>query len=336
MRTNIPKLLTIYMMLLIAVCAFSSRAVGQELSSISGSFIDIGYGTRASGIGFAYTGLAEGPDASIWNPAGLAQSSKMEFSAMYTKQFDLVDYNYVSGVIPLKNTPHKFGFALTTSGDEVLREYALSVGYAYNMGKLKLGSNLKVRLNTFGNNTLSPDDFVVFDPDEITTGISNQIQGEGFGIGADLGALYSLSKNLQFGLLLRDVFAPFWWSSETRNNDGNGSNSSSYEEGIPFRAVIGGAYKYKDHIIIVTDYLPALQDEQSDVLRAGIEKQFVDVISIRAGTEQQIRAENIDQYTVGFGLKSPSIAGFILKAEYAYVMNELTDSHRIGIQIVIN
>ena len=329
------KLITYFAQMLIAVWFMGySPLHAQSVSSVSGSFIDIGYGARASGMGFAYTGLAEGADAVIWNPAGLGQAETMDFSVMHVNQYNMVNYDYVGGVIPILNDQHRIGFALLTSGDDLLREHALYTAYSFNYQNLYVGGALKFRLNSFGNNTLRPDDYIVFEPDEITSVFNQQIQGSGFGLGIDLGVLYKITERVQLGLTLRDAYAPFWWDSETAGAS-DVSAKGSYEEGIPMELVLGGAYNFQGRTIITTDFIPTLSDGTSDALRVGAEHTFIDIISIRAGLEERFRKFDLDQYTFGFSLKSPELYNISIAAHYAYVINDFNNSHRVGLQVQI-
>lgn len=321
--------------LLAVLCSGTGELNAQSLSNTSASFVDIGYGVRPSGLGFAYTGLAEGPDAVMWNPAGLGQSENLDFSAMHTSQYGIVNYDYVGAAVPVLGETHKLGFALTTSGDDALREHSFHAAYAYTLDKLYLGGAVKLRMNSFGNNSLNEGDYVVFDQDEISDGFARQIHGTGFGVGIDFGALYKVKEHMQFGVMVRDAYAPFWWESSTRG-DTDEQAKGSYEEGLPLEVAVGGSYKYGESFVITTDYLPKIYEEGADALRAGIEKTFLDLISLRAGTEQRFRTDEIDHYTLGFGLQSPPVSGVSLAAHYSFVINDLTNTHRLGLQIQIH
>lgn len=315
----------------VLVAFFPAQAGAQSLSNVPGSYADIGYGSRASGLGFAYTGMAEGSDAIMWNPAGMAQSDKLDFSMMYTRQYDLVSYNYVSASIPFKG--QYLGLAIVSSGDEVLREHSLHAAYALSFGALKVGGVLKVRLNSFGNNTLNESDYVVFDQGEINEGFDRQIQGTGKGIGIDIGLLYEVSERIQFGLRAKDLYAPFNWDSETRG-DTEEQARGSYSEDIPMEMAAGVVYRFEDHFILTTDFIPNFSESvKHGILRAGIEKKFMDVLYLRGGTEQNLRSESMDHYMAGFGVEIPQISKLMnIMTNYTYVINDFKNSHRIGIQ----
>jgi len=56
-------------------------------SSARASFIDLGAGARAPGMGDAFTALADDAYAVHYNPAGLAQLDRPQFSAAYSKLY---------------------------------------------------------------------------------------------------------------------------------------------------------------------------------------------------------------------------------------------------------
>jgi hypothetical protein len=327
--TKLSKLIVFGVLL----SSMSIPALGQQLSGIAGTFVDIGFGARASGMGFAYTGLAEDADAVVWNPAGMGQAEKINISLMYTKQYDLVNYNYAAGVVPLKNN-HVVGFALISSGDEVLRENTVYASYANTFfGKLHVGGTLKYRASSFGNNTLNAGDYVVFTPGEMQQGFDRQVFGTGRGLGFDVGILFKSSEKLQFGIIARDPFSTFTWDSKIRSESTGESAKGSYQETVPFEIIAGVAYNFENHLYITTDIQPSIYEAGAEILRAGIEKKFLDILLLRAGTEQKLKSLDIDHYMVGFGLDTPELNGVRLSANYSYVMNELTNTHRIGVQL---
>lgn len=310
----------------------SLPSYGQELSGIAGTFVDIGFGGRASGLGFAYTGLAESADAVVWNPAGMGQAENINISMMYTKQYDLVNYNYVSGVLPLKDN-HVVGLAVISSGDDILRENTLYASYANSFSKFHVGGTLKFRLSSFGNNTLSADDYVVFTPAEIQEGFARQVHGTGKGIGFDIGVLYEASERMQIGIMARDAYSAFQWDSKLKGSDTGESTKGSYNESAPFEVIMGFAYNLNDELYLTTDLQPSLVDERAGIIRGGIEKKFLNVLLLRAGTEQKLKSMEIDHYMLGFGLDVPEVSGVGVSADYTYVINELMNTHRIGVRL---
>jgi len=53
-----------------------------------GSFLELGSGARALGMGRAYTAVAEGPGSILWKPAGLGQPARTELSLSHVTLFE--------------------------------------------------------------------------------------------------------------------------------------------------------------------------------------------------------------------------------------------------------
>jgi long-subunit fatty acid transport protein len=64
------------------------------------SFLDIGVGARALGMGGAYTALADDADALYWNPAGLAKLEKREFTASHAEMFESTRLDFLAYAHP--------------------------------------------------------------------------------------------------------------------------------------------------------------------------------------------------------------------------------------------
>ncbi len=65
------------------------------------SFLLIGAGARAAGMGGAFTALADESSAVYWNPAGLSLLKKKEFSGMYGSLFTDTTYSFMSYAHPV-------------------------------------------------------------------------------------------------------------------------------------------------------------------------------------------------------------------------------------------
>src|ERR1700681_1563339 len=56
-------------------------------SSVQAAFIDTGWGARPTGMGGAFTAIADDSNAPLYNPAGIVQVQWNEMSAMYSRLF---------------------------------------------------------------------------------------------------------------------------------------------------------------------------------------------------------------------------------------------------------
>lgn len=65
-----------------------------------GEFLRYGVGARAMGMGHAFTGMANDASTLYWNPAGLMNVERKEFTSMYTNLFYDSRYTYVAAALP--------------------------------------------------------------------------------------------------------------------------------------------------------------------------------------------------------------------------------------------
>lgn len=80
---------------LIVHCAFAAGQSGTDIAVLKA-----GVGARALGMGGAFTAIADNPDATSWNPAGLSQIASSEITTMQTKLSSDADHYYISFARP--------------------------------------------------------------------------------------------------------------------------------------------------------------------------------------------------------------------------------------------
>lgn len=315
--------------LIVALASFPSNA--QKVSDIPGSFVDVGFGTRPVGLGFAFVGLADDENATYYNPAGLSQINAYNAGFSQGEQFGLIAYNYASATIPLPGNQHSLGITFISSGDDALEELSVHAAYGVKWNNVSLGVGLKYRNASFGNNTLNRDDFLVFDDAEIDEGIGQQVFGDANGLGLDLGFMVHATDRVQFGLLIRDAYAPMTWQSEARSLDYQARGE--YEEELPTEIIIGSSFKLSDNFLAVVDFQPSTTKERTDFVRAGIEGRLVKVLMIRAGTEQGINDLDDERFTLGTGIDLKFGERLRLQSGFSYIIDPIQNSERISVTL---
>ncbi len=299
----------------------------QDLSGVSGSFVDLGFGTKAAGMGKAFVAQADGANSVFWNPSGLISSSKIKIDFNYLNQLQLIPFSSLAASIPIGKLD-AVGLGFVYSGDAALKEFSLTIGYAHKFGGLSIGANLKYRYASFGNNNINSGDYIVFDSDEITTGGQNKIYGTGNGFGLDIGLKYRISKVLNIGLALKDIYAPFSWNSQ--NDNPLKPARGSYTEAMPFKSVVGISLKPSEELVINADYQPSLLNDEFNIIRFGAEYTVLELVSFRAGSEQVINSLKDEKYSFGLGF-AYKIASVKIIANYAYVLEQLANTSRFSI-----
>ncbi len=322
---------TLFLFLIsLSVPLFPTAASGQELSGIPAAFVDVGYGARPAAMGGAFVGLSDDAFSVQWNPAGMARQDSTKISFAYIDQLGLVGYQHLAASVPLGQ---KFGFgaAAVSSGDEAMRELTFQMGIARSFRSLSFGVGVKYRNASYGNNTLDPDDYAVFEPEEIQEGISNQVSGQANGFGLDLGVLYQPDSPVSVGLRVRDIIAPIKWNSEVNNSDRE--TLGSYRERIPMEIALGTAYFVRNNVVITADYSPGIHDETVNKIRVGGEGKFLGVLSLRGGMEQRVNDRNDEKYSLGIGVELPIQDQFLISADYTYRFEEINKTQQVSMSI---
>ncbi len=76
-----------YTLPILLLVSLAGWCFGQSFAPVGTSvaqFLEVGTGTRATGLGQACTGIAAGAEAAFWNPAGLAETSGQNFYSSFS------------------------------------------------------------------------------------------------------------------------------------------------------------------------------------------------------------------------------------------------------------
>ncbi len=190
--------------LLFYVCE-SARA-----TKYAGEFLYLGVGGRALAMGGAFTAIADDATASYWNPAGLVNVPQREAIFMHSESFGkLLNLDYLSVVLP--SDAGAFGFSAMRLGgggikltgiedpsqpiSETNRAYEVGeanhADYAFNLSYAKKAG------------------------DRVSIGVNGKIiyrdipETSAWGLGLDLGILYSLRESVKLALVLQDATSTY-------------------------------------------------------------------------------------------------------------------------------
>jgi hypothetical protein len=310
---------TLFKILSLLILFSVSNSNSQELSGIPGAFVDIGYGVRPMGLGGAFVGLADDPNAVVWNPAGISMQSNPGVSLMYAKQLNLIPYSYISISFPFME---KFGAGagVIYSGDEALSEITAIASFSYIVfTDFSIGANLKFHQASFGNNK---------------DGGIGQVKGSATGGGTDFSILWKPTTKISLGVLLRDVAGTIKWESKTKEKY---KTKGSYNEDIPANLIFGLAYSPSSNLNIALDYNKSIYSDVTDKFSIGMEREFFDAVTPRIGLSQNIGTTDVNRkYFIGLSLapkfsKSP----FIVSLDISYLINPIINNTlRLGLNLV--
>ena len=106
----------------------------QRAGTSSGTFLKIGVGARAVGLGESFVAVANDPTAIYWNPAGLASIQRAEVSVNHVSWPGDVNYEHLALVIPVRRLGGSLAFqlsGLSTEMDETTESQPFGTGRSF-------------------------------------------------------------------------------------------------------------------------------------------------------------------------------------------------------------
>ncbi len=259
----------------------------KKIGSAGAQFLKIGIGARATGMGGAYSSVADDLTGLFWNPAGISDIEGIQASFAYTSWFAGFEHAFAAISLPVGEN-YVFAASLISFGT----------------GDIDITTMAKP--NGTGN-TYSINDFVAgvgfggYLTDQFSFGITGKIVRSAFsalsssGIAFDIGTKYKTGiQGITLGFAIQNLGAEPKYSGQnlkTTINDPNQKSTPSdaellaYSFNIPiiFRAGISSNIIEDDNnkLIAALDFV-TLSDTPEQVIIGG-EYTWHDFVSIRGG-----------------------------------------------------
>lgn len=254
---------------------------GQRIGTSSATFLRIGVGARAEGLGEAFVAVANDPTAVFWNPAGLASLQRREVAESHVDWPADIHYDHLTLVLPSRRLGGSIALqigSLGTTIDETTelqpfgtgRQFAYSdflVGGAYARrwtDKLLVGFGLKYMHEDLGSAVGGP-----------TTGAMLFDVGSIFYLG--IGSVRIATSLTNFGSELKpsgSYTSPY--TGEVRTYDGF-DPPMVFRYGVAFEPVENASQR-------VTTSLEMTQPADNErLLKAGAEWSWRRVFALRTG-----------------------------------------------------
>ena len=137
-------LVTVALLVLGAPAALAQASLGgQRAGTASGTFLEIGVGARAVGLGESFVAIANDPSAVYWNPAGLASLQRREVSESHVDWPADIHYDHVTLVLPSRrlggSVALQFGM-LATQMDETTELDPFGTGRTFWYSDMVVGA----------------------------------------------------------------------------------------------------------------------------------------------------------------------------------------------------
>jgi hypothetical protein len=115
---------------------------GQRAGTSSGSFLKIGVGARAVGMGEAFVAVANDPSTIVWNPAGLASILRQETQFSHTAWPGDIKHDFLVYVMPSRRLGGSIAIQagmLSTQMDETDEYHPFGTGRTFTYSDLVVG-----------------------------------------------------------------------------------------------------------------------------------------------------------------------------------------------------
>lgn len=301
---------------------------GQRAGTSAFTFLKIGVGARAAGMGEAFVGIADDASALYWNPAGIAQTGGSTALLTHTAWPANINYEYLGYV---QKVSHNI-FLGVSSGFlymdpmEITTEYnPHGTGEYFNYSDMVLGGTFAMRMT-----------------DRFSFGVTVKYAQEdlaGLKMGGtmlDLGTFYWTGfKSLRFSVALTNFgpeVSPNGTYTKPTIDGGVGTfKYASFSPPTVFR--IGSAMNVVEsgpHTLTASIQLNHPVDNAENFVVGG-EYTFMKLLALRTGYKM-----NMDEggLTFGAGLNIPMIGIQKLHFDYAYTdFGRLSSIHRFAIRI---
>jgi opacity protein-like surface antigen len=312
--------------LLGALLLCSSVAASQSLTktgTTAAPFLKIGVGSRAIGMGGAFTATANDISAMYWNPAGLAAINGNEATFNHVSWLADVRYDFAAAAISLVDfgTLGVFVDILTMDEMDVRTiEMPEGTGERFTAGGMAIGLSYARNLT-----------------DQFSIGFNTKYIRENLwhmsstSFGVDVGVLYKIAILNEFRLGANIAnFGPKM-KLEGRDNlyviqvggpEGNLVNSDiqleSYDLPLLFRVGVA-ADVLKEETARLTLALDAVHpNDNTSYLNTGMEFGWNEILFVRGGWKSLFERDTEQRWTLGAGINYTMLQGVSLKVDYAY------------------
>ncbi len=331
------------------LCVWSNSGIGGDLvgAKYAGEFLNLGAGGRSLGMGGAFVAVARDVTSGYWNPAGLSHLKYPQFMLMHSSQFSgEVNYDYGSVGLPVGGR-NSVGLSLIRVGvDDVIKTRLLNPDLAIG----EIDSTSGVRNVPIEDGAFNAADYALYLTYSKRSGGNFSYGGNvklvhrglgdnsAWGIGFDVGVLFSPMTNLMVGLNFQDVTTTLLaWDTGRRE-----LIRPTLRAGVsyPFSwEAAGGRFQP------AVDFIFRFENRQeSSLFNVGRTSLDINVgweyvhrgsVAFRFGFADFAQSEasevSLGQVSAGIGLRFPK-----LNIDYAFLGHEdLGNTHRISAKLTL-
>jgi len=319
---------------MIMLCAFLYGVFlpcvhGQSVSKVgttAAGFLNIEVGSRAIGMGGAYTTIVADPTAVFWNPAGLVRSPQTSTVFHHTSWLDEIQFNFAALAVPISGFGTIGLGATFLTMDDMERttldqpdgtgemfgagSYALSASYARSLtDRFSIGGSFKYIHEYIYHSSASG---IAFD---IGTHYVSQFNGLMIGMSiTNYGTKMQMSGR---DMLIQSDISPLVYG----NNENINANLQTDAFDMPLMFRVGIAMdllqgRGDNNLLMALDAMHPNDDVEN--LNLGVEYGYKQTVFLRAGYKSLFARDSEQGVTVGGGLHLKWVNLPALYVDYAY------------------
>ena len=312
----------------------------NKTGTTAAKFLSIGVGSKATGMGGAFTSIADDATAMYWNPAGLGFYNTKEVYFNHSNWIADISFDYFGFTVPI-NTKSVLGFNITsvTMDDmEVTRYGNEETGETFNASDYAFGSTYSINLT---------DRFSVgLNSKYIQQTISNS-HAKGFAL--DIGTLFMTPFGFKLGTSISNFGQKLKMTGDDlligadvdENMDGNNESvtsvlSTDYFD-LPLVLRIGLSSELglgvSNQFVWSLDAISP--NDNNNYINAGVCLHLSDkLLSFYAGYSSLFLENKERELAIGISLKIPKVFNNSLKIYYSYeTMKFLGNNQQLAISL---
>ena len=304
-KGRIGVALLIVMSCSIATISYGGAFSKEKAGTTGAQFLKIGCGSRAIGMGEAYSAVADEVSAIYWNPAGLQEIRSKQMSAMHAKWLESINYDFIAYAQPLMGGTigasvnylsmtkiEKLDIYGDKEGTFSPYDIAVNVAYARKVGPVACGINTKMIKQELD--------------DKAATGYA-----------VDLGAMYRVNEKMKTALVVQNIGTEIKFVEKS--------------DPLPLNIRIGISCKATDTLLLALDGGVPIDNDPN--IHVGCEytvkaiKNFPIICRMGYKTTTTSDLDAMSGLSGGLGL---NIRG--IDIDYAWVpYGDLGDTHRLSV-----
>ncbi len=316
--------------ILIAGLVVFSSALAGGFKKYAGEFMNLGAGSRFTGMAGAGVAMVNDASASYWNPAGLVNAKGFQIEFMHSKQFiSSIQHDFLALSHPIspKSTIGLSLYYFMVNGIKDSRQ-------AYNQADGKVDYS-KIKTFNTGDYVLYLS-YAMHYNDNLQCGVNAKFIYRDFnienamGLGFDFGLQYRWFNELRLGLMLKDATSTMIvWSTNEK-------------EFIPPALRFGLSYLWKLNALNVSvqpavDFQVLFEGRKyASQLHLGpmsldsfwgMEINYKQLLTLRAGMD------DLQRFNTGIGLQIPKMS---FDYSFTAYQSELGNIHRITVHLFLS